>query len=259
MRQSTSVLLTVLSSISSTYAQTAQPDGVIVPFTSDLPACASLCGPLFDVQGACTPPVTQSVDDNCFCTDARLKAFDTLGTAGVSQVCGAASCTSQSDLSAVKSWYDNFCHTSTATTTTSTSAGSTSTSTSGSSSGNSSGSSGSSSGNKSWLATHYRWVVMLVVVFFLIVAGWIGACVLRKRYIRKKEKEFEMRPPVAWGPHQLQGMTGGFNYGDGVRDAPKGGPAPVPYNKEMPAVIATPANAAKGGKRESKALRKSRQ
>lgn len=31
-----------------------------------------------------------------------------------------------------------------------------------------------------------------------------------------------MRPPVAIGPHQLQAMTGGYNYGDGVVDSAAG-------------------------------------
>lgn len=72
------------------------------------------------------------------------------------------------------------------------------------------------------LATHWRWVVFIVVVVVGLAALWIGAILLRRRYIRKKEKEIEMRPPVAWGPHQMQGATGG--YGDGVVDA-RGGAA----------------------------------
>lgn len=111
--------------------------------------------------------------------------------------------------------------------------------------------------NRPRLAGHYKWVIMLVIIIFLIVGGWIAACMLRRRYIRKKEKEFEMRPPVAWGPHQLQGMTGGYNYGDGVSDANRAGESNGPYNKEA-AVTATPADAA-GGKRESRGLKKKHQ
>lgn len=55
---------------------------------------------------------------------------------------------------------------------------------------------------------------MLIILFFAFVFGWIGAVWLRKRIIAKREKQFEMRPPVAWGPHQMQGMTGGYNHGD---------------------------------------------
>lgn len=90
---------------------------------------------------------------------------------------------------------------------------------------------------------------MLVVIVFAIVGGWIAACLLRRRYIRKKEKEFEMRPPVAWGPHQLQGSTGGYNYGDGIVDSSRGGHSHGSgLSKEAASIVATPAN----GKRESK-------
>lgn len=72
---------------------------------------------------------------------------------------------------------------------------------------------------------------MLVVVVVGLTAVWVGAIFLRRRHIRKKEREIEMRPPVAWGPHQMQGMTGGYTYGDGVADrrggASKGGRSQV--------------------------------
>ena len=64
------------------------------------------------------------------------------------------------------------------------------------------------------LSTHYKWVIMLVIIVVAIVGGWIAACYIRRRHIRRKEKEIEMRPPVAWGPHQLQHATGGYS-GDG--------------------------------------------
>jgi len=237
----------LLSLLSFTVSQNAQAaDGPIVPFTSVLPACASNCGPLYDVQGACAPPNLPAVNDNCFCTDTRLTPFDTEGTAGVTQVCGAGTgfCTAQADLQTIKTWYDDFCATSKAATTTG-AGGATSTSTSTSKP-------KSGGGGNTWLSTHYKWVIMLVVVVFFIVGGWIVACLLRRRYIRKKEKEIEMRPPVAWGPHQLQGMTGGYNYGDGIVDANRGGRSNAGgHNKEAAAVVATPANARKS-KRESK-------
>jgi hypothetical protein len=110
------------------------PDGTIVPFTSALPACASKCGPLFDVQGAClgvTAPAT------CFCNDSRLKPFLTAGTTGVSSVCiGDGRCTAADDLQKIQTWYEGFCNdkvtspTTTSTSSTSTATGKTSGSTS---------------------------------------------------------------------------------------------------------------------------------
>jgi hypothetical protein len=97
--------------------------------------------------------------------------------------------------------------------------------------------------------THWKWVVFLVVVTIGIIAIWVGAYFLRRRYLRKKEREIEMRPPVAWGPHQMQNQTGG--YGDGVADASGG--------RSKEAKIMSGAVAPAYDKRESKGwLRKSR-
>ncbi|KAF4620094.1 hypothetical protein G7Y89_g14728 [Cudoniella acicularis] len=235
----TATLFLLLSAIPRTINAQQVADGLIVPFTSGLPACASVCGPLFDVQGACTPPNIAATSDSCFCSDARLTPISTdSGTTGVSQVCGTSSpesCTAASDLQAVKTWYSNFCSTKTGSTTTSSSGATAATGTGSSSatasSGSSSSSSGSSSGaSQTWfvlfLKPHfpllklriltawrnriqrtYPWVIMLVVITLAIVLGWIAACIFRRRYLRRKEREFEMRPPVvAWGPHQHQNI-----------------------------------------------------
>jgi len=109
--QSTTIIF-LLSLLSFTVSQNSQAaDGPIVPFTSVLPACASNCGPLYDVQGKCAPPNIPAVDPTCFCTDTRLTPFDDAGTTGVTQVCGAGIgfCTAASDLQAIKTWYDSYC------------------------------------------------------------------------------------------------------------------------------------------------------
>ncbi|RDL40053.1 uncharacterized protein BP5553_00032 [Venustampulla echinocandica] len=204
-----------------TYLSHAQQvaDGAIVPFKSSLPACASKCGPLFDVQGACAPPNIPTASSSCFCGDARLAAFTTTsGTEGVSSVCGATSCTQASDLQSIKTWYQSFCKKDSGSgsgsgTTTTATPGATSTS-----SGSSTGKSSIGEGGKSWISTHYQWVIMVAVIFFGLMAIWIGACIWRKRYIRKKERAFEMRPPaVPWGPTQSPAMTP--PYVDGTADA----------------------------------------
>jgi len=243
MQATTTIFL--LSLLSFTVSQNSQAaDGPIVPFTSVLPACASNCGPLYDVQGKCAPPNIPAVDPNCFCTDTRLTPFDEAGTAGVTQVCGAGVgfCTAAADLQTIKTWYDSYCASNKGVSATSSGASSTSTS-------STTSTPKKGGGGNTWLDTHYKWVIMLVLIAFFIIGGWIAASLLRKRYLRKKEKEIEMRPPVAWGPHQLQGMTGGYNYGDGIVDASRGGKSNAGgFNKEAAAVVATPAN----GKRESK-------
>jgi hypothetical protein len=129
MQATTTIFL--LSLLSFTVSQNSQAaDGPIVPFTSVLPACASNCGPLYDVQGKCAPPNIPAVDPNCFCTDTRLTPFDAAGTAGVTQVCGTGVdfCTAASDLQTIKTWYDSYCASNKGVTATSSGASSTSTS-----------------------------------------------------------------------------------------------------------------------------------
>lgn len=176
----------------------------------------------------------------------------------------------------MQSWYESYCKTTTtATTTTAAGAGNngvatgtaaTSISSSSTSSSNSSSDGGGE--QKSWyvhlseidlrleyklttprFATHYKWVIMLIVIFLAIAIVWTVAILLRKRYIRKKEREIEMRPPVAIGPHQHQAMTGGYTYGDGVVDTGrKSGGKRGGHGKEMRAEV-TPADGTreKGG------------
>ncbi|TVY48748.1 hypothetical protein LOCC1_G001646 [Lachnellula occidentalis] len=249
-------------------AQTA--DGAIVPF-STLPTCAAKCGPLYDVQGACAPPAQSSVNQNCFCTDTRLTPFSQ-GTSEVASVCGAASCSAASDLQALQTWYEGYCKGTTSSTSTGAAGATTTTGAAGSSTKTSTGSSGSgsksSNGNPSWFDSHVKWVVMLIVLAIGIPAVWIAAIILRRRYIRKRDREIEMRPPVALGPHQIQAMSGGYSYGDGVVDqngkrSDVGGRGPGTgsggHSKDMSASTSVPvATPADGRKEKTGWLQKAR-
>jgi len=105
-----SLIILVLSGLLLPVANAqAQPDGLLVPFTSGLPACASLCGKLFDVQGACVPPIAAEPSKSCFCADPRLKSI-TAGTTGVSSVCGPTSCQDAPSLQKIQTWYESFCN-----------------------------------------------------------------------------------------------------------------------------------------------------
>ena len=86
----------------------SSPDGAIVPFTSKLPPCASLCGPLYDAQGACSPPVLPKPSQSCFCSTAELSGF-LKGTAGVADTCGPESCQDTASLQEILNWYGGFC------------------------------------------------------------------------------------------------------------------------------------------------------
>ncbi|CZT08498.1 uncharacterized protein RCO7_08185 [Rhynchosporium graminicola] len=246
------IIFSVFSIISSTAAQTnaapaaaaPSPDGLIVPFKSGLPVCASKCGPLFDVQGKCSPPFIAAVDNECFCTDSRLTPLD--NDNGVSLVCGAESCQDPTQQQAVKTWYDGLCKKKQAgppqVVTSTASDGATTIQTNASKPKPATG----GAAQPSWMSSHYKWVIMIVIIFCAIVFGWIGACIFRRRYLRKKEKEIEMAPPIAWGPHQMQGATGGYAYGDGVMDANKGGPRGAGgHAKEYAAAAVTPADGRK--------------
>jgi hypothetical protein len=125
-------------------------DGLIVPFKSVLPACASLCGKLFDVQGACTPPAIAATSNTCFCADPRLKPFLDTGTSGVATVCTAASCTDSNSLLKIQSWYEGYCNEQSSNPTT-TAGGSAATGT------GSAGSSGTSVNSTPQLAVNKTW------------------------------------------------------------------------------------------------------
>lgn len=93
---------------------------------------------------------------------------------------------------------------------------------------------------------------MLIILALGIPGLWAIAFIFRRRYLRKRDKEFEMRPPVALGPHQMQGMTGGYTSGDGVGN--RAGADVGGHQKEAKATqqpVAAPANASQG-KGESK-------
>jgi hypothetical protein len=157
----------------------ASPNGLIVPF-STLPACASLCGHLFDVQGACTPPVTSTVSEPCFCGDPRLQPFLDQGTAGVSSVCGPLSCTATADLQAIQSWYETYCNEGQSNpTTTSGAAGATGTS-------GGSGGAAATAGpvNNSW----YVLAAILVVLYF----SW-GQAPNPPDSLRSRSRPFQLR------------------------------------------------------------------
>ena len=42
---------------------------------------------------------------------------------------------------------------------------------------------------------HYPYIIMIVILVVAIVVGWILAAYFRKRYLKKRELNFELRPP----------------------------------------------------------------
>lgn len=164
----------------------------IVPFTS-LPSCAVSCGPLYDVNGACVPPAAPTADaaayGACFCKDARLTALSTGTAAGICDACTAT----PDNFNSVRNWYTSLCANvgqgvQTTTTTTGGSSGSTGVAGSGGS---------SNGGNGDWLSTHYKWVIFLVVMVVAIAGIWTGACIWRRHYLRKKDRQYALGKNLA--------------------------------------------------------------
>ncbi|KAK6062582.1 hypothetical protein SCUP515_13227 [Seiridium cupressi] len=161
----------------------ALPVTTVVEFSA-LPSCATLCGPLYDANGACVPPNVATADantyDSCFCAYSALQPFSST-SAGV---CDSACTGDSTGLSSIQGWFASFCQGKVATATSSTSsASSTSTSGSGSS---------SDSGGGDWLSTHWKWVIMIVIVVVGIAGIWIGACIWRRKYLKKKDRMYEL-------------------------------------------------------------------
>ncbi|OAQ95514.1 integral membrane protein [Purpureocillium lilacinum] len=187
-----------------------QPITTIPPFNdgSKLPDCAKACGPLYDANGACVPPAIKTADSavytSCFCAQPKVAPF----SKGTSGVCDNACDGVNGGLQSIAGWFQGICNvknaggngaktTTGATTTTSGQSAST-----GSSSKNSGG-----GGGGDWLSNHWQWVIMLVVLVVGIAGIWIGACIWRRRYLRKKDRQTSLgqkhsgsasRP--SWGP-----------------------------------------------------------
>ncbi|KAI5927568.1 hypothetical protein F4810DRAFT_270591 [Camillea tinctor] len=184
----------------------SDPITTVVPFAS-LPTCASSCGPLYDANGACVPPAAPTADastyDTCFCAYDTLQPFKS----GTSGVCDSACTNDAGGLSSIQSWFTSFCNEAA----TATSSGSSSTSTS------SSGSSGSSdSGGGDWLSTHWKWVIMIVIVVVGIIGIWVGACIWRRRYLKKKDRLYELGKGL---PSTVAVNTQGNLVGANARDS----------------------------------------
>jgi hypothetical protein len=95
--------LAILSQATGTAAVT--PQQTIVPF-STLPACAAECYPLYNAQGACSPPIVPSTSSlSCFCAYGSLQPFYTT-TAGV---CDGACPNDPNGLSGIQSWFQGLC------------------------------------------------------------------------------------------------------------------------------------------------------
>ncbi|KAK0734495.1 hypothetical protein B0T26DRAFT_670786 [Lasiosphaeria miniovina] len=156
------------------------------------------CGKLYDANGKCVPPAAgvpqnaPGVYSSCFCADSILAPFKT----GSTGVCDPTICTAGSDLASIQGWFTNFCGINGNQVAKTTSSSSSSTSTPGT------GSAGvtnanSGGGGGTWLSNHYQWVIFLVVIIVAIVGIWVGACMWRRRYLRKRDRQYALGANLA--------------------------------------------------------------
>ncbi|KAK3904516.1 hypothetical protein C8A05DRAFT_31696 [Staphylotrichum tortipilum] len=159
-----------------------------------LPPCATKCGALYDVNGACVPPAAPTADastyDSCFCNDQRLAPFKS----GTSGVCDQA-CAANNDLASIQNWFTNFCdNVPAADNQKPTTTGTSSTGRPASGASNQGGGGG---GGNTWLSNHYQWVIFLVIMVVAIIGIWVGACIWRRRYVRKKDRVYALGTNLA--------------------------------------------------------------
>ncbi|KAF9873813.1 integral membrane protein [Colletotrichum karsti] len=197
-----------------------------MPF-AQLPSCAQQCGVLFDANGACVPPAAAQADETtyekCFCSFGALQPWKTAATG----VCEYAGCDA-AGFSSIQGWFTGMCNAVDGAVQTSSSASATSTS---------SGSKGSSnSGNGGdWLSNHWRWVVMLVILVVAIAGIWVGACIWRRRYLRRKDRMYELGKHAHKGPSGIIAGSGVDVNNAGLATGPGSfmpGPAAAPYEEK---------------------------
>ncbi|KAM0332033.1 hypothetical protein ACHAQA_002302 [Verticillium albo-atrum] len=210
------------------------PSTTIIPFGT-LPACAASCGVLYDANGGCVPPASgNDVDNNCFCSFAALQPFQ---QGSVNGVCDSAGC-APTDLTSIQSWYTSYCADAgiggTEQTITSGESSATSTPTAGSSAGNSSN---DGSGGGDWISNHWRWVIAIVILIVGIAGIWIGACIWRRRYLKRKATKFGKHTsttafPAPGGSTVHVPGPGGTEAQNGPGMFMPGAAAPSPYDEK---------------------------
>jgi len=164
----------------------------VIDYTK-LPACAQQCNILAQAQANCVPPAapvtTQDIYQSCFCQSALLTTLKT-SPALCQTACSA------DDATKIEQYYIALCNgptvqppeTTTTTTTTATATTSdTSTATGTAAGGKTKGVSENKSTNGGWFSTHWKWVLMLIIIFlFMIVASVLGVW-LKRRHARRAD------------------------------------------------------------------------
>ncbi|KAL8721004.1 MAG: hypothetical protein Q9181_007801 [Wetmoreana brouardii] len=197
---------------------------------STLPSCAQQCPNLLQGQTACTAPPNPAPGGTyglqCFCGFAPLLTLKGDAPANICATCSTA------DNAAIQSWYKGACNggggagaaNGQTTPTSASTQRPTSTTNAASKASTTATAKGDSTKNvaqKDWMSTHYRWVIMLIILVLGLSGLAVGGVYL-KRYIhrRREAREFGARGSrqdlETWGPGQSVhdfGATGVENVG----------------------------------------------
>ena len=226
----------IASIVVTTMAQSIVPSAS----SSTFPGCALSCNVLLQAQALCTPPTAATTNqlayDNCFCQSTLLQTL----YATPDSVC-AAECSIAADRTLLQSWFIGFCQqvgqgvdpvaTTAATQPTNSVVVVTITSTNTPAptiTGSGTGAVGAASSDSSWISTHWKWVMMLGILFFGLIGLAFLLVWLKRRHRRKvearraalsgfptpNEKRGGARSatPDLWGPHQHMHATNGWQY-----------------------------------------------
>ncbi|KIW03316.1 uncharacterized protein PV09_05527 [Verruconis gallopava] len=189
---------------------------------SKLPKCAFSCQTLVSAAQLCVPPIapvqSQAIYQTCFCNSNYLVNYK---AGGVSPTCDDA-CSSESDRKEIQQWYVKLCSSGAVVTPqgnqvnalatqTTTSSGATATADS------STSSNSGTQGPKSWISTHYQWIILVIVLLLASIAAVFGGIWLKRRQARKWATGGYARDSMLRAqdianslsnPHPEMGMTG---------------------------------------------------
>ncbi|KAK9853435.1 hypothetical protein MYU51_006539 [Penicillium brevicompactum] len=189
-----------------TFALTAWSASILpTSASSTFPQCGLSCTALTNAQTSCESGAAASWT-SCFCQSSLLTGLKSSGS-----VCSSCSTEDQATLS---TWYNNYCNGGSTATTTSASAAtgsSTSTATSTGTASKSNANTSTTEENKSWWSTHYRWIIMLIVLVIGFSAIGAAGVWYKRRYDAKRPNLYHggssgalstASPPreAAWGP-----------------------------------------------------------
>ncbi|KAI9668301.1 MAG: hypothetical protein M1821_001121 [Bathelium mastoideum] len=177
--------LTILTLLPTTSAQQLLQYGA-----NELPTCAQGCTLLNQAQSACVPPAApvtnQATYQSCFCQSAYLRTLYTTPNGVCDAYCG------QSDLVKIQQWYDGLCKSGAAATIPPSSSSSSAPATSSTSavatvSPTTTPMPGLAQDqvNRSWISTHYQWVIFLIVLILAIAFFSFGGVWLKRRLKRR--------------------------------------------------------------------------